>query len=444
MPNGSPRFRNIALLIASLAFYAWGEPMNIFLMAVETAAMWWLGLQMDRLRGSAWQKPLLVLSAVISIGPLALFKYSGFILSSVNSLAGTDFSAPALTLPIGISFYTFQLLSYSIDLYRGDVEPERNILDFAAYVALFPQLIAGPIVRYADVASELASRKHTVGDFAVGARRFSIGIGKKVLMSNTLGELAGILKASNDNSLLGAWLYAVAYALHIYFDFSGYSDMAIGIGRMLGFRYMENFNYPYVAKSVTEYWRRWHISLSSWFRDYVYIPMGGSRVSPARRIANILTVWLLTGLWHGANWNFVLWGGFFGIVLILEKHLIGKLLDKCWPIARHAYVMLVVCLSWALFDAQTLSSAGGVISRMLGFGSAGLAGNEPLYYLKSYAVPLILGIVGATPAVKLLASKLESKSASLFLQPLATAILLLASTAFLVDGSFNPFIYFRF
>ncbi|MDR0819807.1 MAG: MBOAT family protein [Oscillospiraceae bacterium] len=449
-PQGSPRYRNIVLLIASFVFYAWGEPVYSILMVGEVAALWALGLLINRFRDRPASKAFLVLSLVVGLGALAFFKYSNFFITNINAISGADISLLKLALPIGISFYTFQTLSYSIDLYWGKTEVQRNPLDFACYVMLFPQLIAGPIVRYADVAAELKDREHSLSRFSAGARRFVIGLAKKILISNLLGELVEICKASPEHSVLFAWLYIAAYTLHIYFDFSGYSDMAIGLGHILGFKFMENFNYPYIATSVTDFWRRWHISLSSWFRDYVYIPLGGNRVSKPRFIFNILVVWTLTGFWHGADWNFMAWGLYFGIILLIEKFLTGKLLEKLPKALSHVYVMLIVCVSWAFFDSPSFSAAGAALSRMFGFGAESLAGTESLYYLRSYLVPLIIGAIGCTPLPKRIAEKLLAsetrlgKAASTALEPLTIAVLLIVITAFLVDGSFNPFIYFRF
>jgi alginate O-acetyltransferase complex protein AlgI len=311
-------------------------------------------------------------------------------------------------------------------------------------VTFFPQLIAGPIVRYADVARSLESRAHSVERFAAGARRFAIGLGKKVLIANVLGELVALLKDGGERSVLSAWLYAAAYALHIYFDFSGYSDMAIGLGKIFGFDFLENFNYPYIAQSVTDFWRRWHISLSSWFRDYVYIPLGGSRAGSKKHIFNILTVWLLTGFWHGAGWNFIVWGLYFAALLLLEKFVFHRFLSRLPRAARHVYLMALVLFGWVFFDAPDLGAAAARLALMFGAGADGLAGADSLYYLRSYLVPLLLAIVGATPLPARLMAGLRAKRVMTVLEPVGVAALLIAVTAFLVDGSFNPFIYFRF
>jgi alginate O-acetyltransferase complex protein AlgI len=351
-------------------------------------------------------------------------------------------------LPIGISFYTFQILSYDIDLYRGNTAVQRNPATFAAYVTFFPQLIAGPIVRYVDIARALEKRTHTVQDVAAGARRFVLGLGKKVMIANVLGELVELCKTGGEKSVLAAWLYIAAYALHIYFDFSGYSDMAIGMGRMFGFHFLENFNYPYIAQSVTDFWRRWHISLSSWFRDYVYIPLGGNRVAAPRHVFNILVVWFLTGFWHGAGWNFIVWGLYFAALLLLEKFFLGKVLERLPRFLPHCYLALCVLVGWIFFDAHTLGDAVTRLGLMFGAGAKSLYGADSIYYLRSYLVPLVIAAVGCTPLPKRLLARVTARRAGVraltVLEPLTVAALLFAVTAYLVDGSFNPFIYFRF
>jgi alginate O-acetyltransferase complex protein AlgI len=439
--------RNYVLLIASVIFYAWGEPMYLLLMLFQAISGWAFGLLIERFRGAKSSKISLIVCLVIGLGGLMFFKYADFFIQNINLLPRVSIPALRLALPIGISFYTFQILSYDIDLYRGNCGVQRNFFTFSTYVALFPQLIAGPIVRYVDVERELASRAHTLENFALGARRFVAGLAKKVLIANVLGELVATYKESGSASVLFTWLYIVAYALHIYFDFSGYSDMAIGMGRIFGFKFLENFNFPYISKSITDFWRRWHISLSSWFRDYVYIPLGGNRVSKSRHILNILIVWFLTGFWHGAGWNFIAWGMFFGVLLLVEKFFLGKILERLPRAVSHIYVLVIVCVSWALFDAPTMADALRHIGLMFGSGATELAGAEALYYLRSYLVPLILAVIGATPLPRLLLERLETKRANRvfdILEPVAVALLLIAVTAYLVDGSFNPFIYFRF
>ena len=445
-PGGSTRYRNLVLLIISLVFYAWGEPVYVLLMAAQCLAAWFFGVLIGRYRSKAL--PLTIISVAVSLSALLFFKYANFFIRNINGLTGGNLGLLRLTLPVGISFYTFQTMSYTLDLYRGNIDVQRNPIDFSAYVTLFPQLIAGPIVRYADVAGALDHREISMARISLGARRFIIGLGKKVLLANLLGELVAIYKSSGDRSVLFVWIYLVAYSLHIYFDFSGYSDMAIGLGHMLGFQFPENFNYPYIARSITDFWRRWHMSLSGWFRDYVYIPLGGNRVSPGRFVFNIMAVWALTGFWHGADWNFILWGLYFGIILLAEKQILGKLLDRAPKFLQHVYVLLVIFISWTIFDGQGLGDIAGRIGRIFGAGSNGFVGREALYYLRSYMIPLAAGAIGCTPLPRFLAGKLAGRAAAskvlTIAEPLALGILILTATAFIVDGSFNPFIYFRF
>lgn len=444
MPGGSPRLRNNILLIASLIFYGWGEPIYLLIMIIEVVVLWILGFKIDMYRGKPKSKLFLILSIIIGLGTLGFFKYADFFLKNINAITHLDLSLLRIALPIGISFYTFQILSYSIDLYWGKTKVQRSLLDFATYVILFPQLIAGPIVRYVDISAELEKREHSIARFSFGARRFVIGLAKKVLISNLLGELVQIIRQSSEISVLGTWLYVISFTLHIYFDFSGYSDMAIGLGQIFGFQFLENFNYPYTAKSITDFWRRWHMSLSSWFRDYVYIPLGGNRKSKKRFIFNILIVWFLTGFWHGADWNFIIWGLFYGILLLIEKFFIGELVGKLPSWVQHIYVMLVVMVGWVFFDAENLLAAVDTISRMFLIGTETFINKESLYYLRSYLFPLTISIVGCTPLPKHMAAKLDKKKMMIIFEPLYIAILLVTTTAFLVDGSFNPFIYFRF
>jgi len=445
MPKGSPRLRNITLLAASLLFYAWGEPRYVFLMIAQCIFAWGFSLLIEKHRGTKASKILMLVSLAVSLSGLIYFKYANFFISNVNNLTNSNIPLIRMLMPIGISFYTFQLLSYTIDLYKGQIEIQRNVLDFSTYVASFPQLIAGPIVRYADVAKAFTKREHTWSRFAMGSRRFIFGLGKKMLLANLFGELVEMYKISGDQSVLFVWLYLIAYTMQIYFDFSGYSDMAIGLGHIFGFKFPENFNYPYIADSITNFWRRWHMTLSGWFRDYVYIPLGGNRVKLLRHVFNIMVVWMLTGFWHGADWNFILWGGYFGVILLIEKFFIGKSLEKIPKVLRHVYVMLIVFISWAFFDAVTgFNAAFSVIGRMFGAGGT-LASAEALYYLRSYALPIIIAIIGVTPLAKRITEKMETKKYLIaILEPLAVLLILVASTAAMVDGSFNPFIYFRF
>ena len=438
-----PRFlKNAVLLISSLVFYGWGEPKLLGLMIFTILMFYFCGLMIGRSQTQKAKKLWLTVSIVISIGLLALFKYADFFIDSFNAVTGLSIPLLRLALPVGISFYTFQSLSYTIDVYRGNVPAQRNPVSFGAYVALFPQLIAGPIVRYVDVARELNERQHSWEDFCLGLRRFLVGLGKKILIADNFALLMKLFRESEGKSVLFYWLYAVAFMLNIYFDFSGYSDMAIGLGRIFGFKFIENFNYPYLSKSVTEFWRRWHMSLGSWFRDYIYIPMGGNRVSKSRWVFNILTVWMLTGLWHGAAWNFVLWGLLFGILLMIEKWV--PAIQKLPTWLRHGYVLLIVCLSFVLFNADSLSQALSDMGGMFGFVGVPLVNGESLYYLRSYAPLFLMGIVGATPIVRDTARKVAEKPWGAVPEVLLMALLLIVCSAYLVDGSFSPFLYFRF
>ena len=434
--------KNTVLLIFSLVFYAWGEPKYVFLMISTICLFFFCGIAIGKAKEQKQKKFWLALSVVVSLALLAVFKYADFLLGSFNSLTGADIPLLKLALPIGISFYTFQCLSYTIDVYRGNAEVQKNIISFGAYVVLFPQLIAGPIVRYVDVARELNHRAHSWDNVALGLRRFLFGLGKKILIANQLGELTNIFRASGEKSVLFYWIYAIAFALHIYFDFSGYSDMAIGLGRVFGFHFIENFNYPYLSKSVSEFWRRWHMSLGSWFRDYVYIPLGGNRVSTGRWVFNVLVVWMLTGLWHGAAWNFVLWGLFYAAFLLIEKFV--PFLQKMPTVLRRVYVLLVTLLGFVLFNATTLTEAVTDMGGMFGFAGVPLVTAETLYYLRSYGLLFIFAIIGSTPLPKQLALKWEHKPIGAIIEPVVTILLLLVCTAYLVDGSFNPFLYFRF
>ena len=440
--------KNTVLLLSSLFFYAWGEPRFVVFMVIAIVQGYVFGLLAEKFRDRPKQAKLcLWASAVVSLELLGYCKYADFFISGFNTLTGLSLPLLHVALPIGISFYTFQILSYVIDVYRGDVTAQRNLIDLAAYVAMFPQLIAGPIVRYADIAPQLKHRTHTLADAAYGARRFILGLSKKVLLANVLYELISTYKSSTETSVLFVWLYAAAYVLHLYFDFSGYSDMAIGLGRIFGFHFPENFDYPYISASVTEFWRRWHMSLGSWFRDYVYIPLGGNRVSRSKWFRNIFIVWLLTGLWHGAAWTFILWGLFFAVFLSAEKLWYGRALAET-RIFKHLYVLLLIVVSFVLFDAASVQDALRTIAALFGLG--GLPLTDPLsrYYLDSYSGVFLLAAVGATPLPaaivrQLSESKLGGKLLSV-LEPAALLALLAAVTAYLVDGSFNPFLYFRF
>ena len=436
MPKGG---KNGVLLAASLLFYGWGEPKYLLLMLVSIGVFYLCGLQIEKAAERKRKKLWLILSVAFGAACLVVFKYADFFLGSFAALTGLSVPMLRLALPIGISFYTFQCISYTVDVYRGHVPAQKSLVNFGTYVALFPQLIAGPIVRYVDIAKELEDRSTGAEDLLCGVRRFVLGLSKKVLLANQFGLLTEVFRSSTEKSVLFHWLYALGFLLHIYFDFSGYSDMAIGLGRIFGFRFPENFNYPYLSRSITEFWRRWHMTLGGWFRDYVYIPMGGNRVSRLRWVGNILTVWALTGLWHGASWNFVLWGLLFAAFLLMEKQLPGIRQLPGWVL--HIYVLLVVTLSFVLFNAADLHQAASDLKGL--FGGVPLCSAQALYALRSYGLLFVIGAVGATPLPKTLSRKLPEKLRTI-LTFLVLPVLLLLCTGYLVDGSFNPFLYFRF
>ena len=436
------RWKNTMLLLASLFFYAWGEPKFVVFMLASIVQGYVLARLVEKYRADRRRAKLfLTLSLVFSLGLLGYCKYADFFLSGFNALTGLHIPLLRVALPIGISFYTFQILSYVVDVYRGDVKAQRNFIDLAAYVAMFPQLIAGPIVRYSDIASQLEHRTHSLADVAAGARRFVLGLGKKVLLANVFYELITTFKASGDRSVLFYWLYAAACVLNIYFDFSGYSDMAIGLGRIFGFRYLENFDYPYISASITEFWRRWHMSLGSWFRDYVYIPLGGNRVSRGKWVRNILVVWGLTGLWHGADWNFLLWGlGLFGI-LTVEKLWLKKYLDR-WPVLGHLYMLVLIPLSWAVFSVSDFGQLGAYFGRLFPLFSR-TAAAYPLDFLKygkTYGVFLVLGLVCSTS----LPAYLYRRFKSTWVGAVILAVLFWLCLFCLSKGMNDPFMYFRF
>ncbi len=440
-------FKNGALLLASLVFYAWGEPVFVVLMMLSIVLGYIFGLLIEKYRGTKACKPLMIVSVAISLGFLGYFKYADFFLENVNMLLGVEIPLLRIALPIGISFYTFQLLSYTVDVCRGEVSAQKNLINLAAYITMFPQLIAGPIVRYIDVEKQLRERTHSYEKILSGIERFMVGLGKKILISNALGELCEIFRASDDKSVVFFWVYAISYTLQIYFDFSGYSDMAIGLGKFFGFDFLENFNYPYISKSITEFWRRWHMSLGSWFRDYVYIPLGGNRVSKGRWYFNIFVVWALTGMWHGAEWNFIIWGLYFAVLLVLEKQLLLKRLEKA-KIWNHIYVMLLIIISFVIFNAKDMAEAFEYIGGMFGFGKVPLLSTETIYYLRSYVVLLAAAIIGSTPYVKNAVLKLLTQGMGRKLLPIVRpiwlAVIFVVCTAYLIDSSFNPFLYFRF
>ena len=438
--------KNLVLLLFSLVFYGWGEPVYLFLMIGTILMFWFCGLAMGKAKKQGMKRFWLVLSVVISLGLLAVFKYADFFIENVNALTGLSVSLLKIALPVGISFYTFQALSYVIDVYRGDVEVQKNPIYFGAYVALFPQLIAGPIVRYIDVARELNDRTHTWEYIKLGLRRFVIGLAKKIILADSFAALIVLFRNSGEPSVVFYWMYAIAFLFNIYFDFSAYSDMAIGLGKIFGFHFIENFNYPYMSKSVAEFWRRWHMSLGSWFRDYVYIPLGGNRVSWGRWLFNTCLVWFLTGMWHGASWNFILWGLLYAVCLVVEKWV--PAIQKLPGAIRHFTTLLLVTLGFVLFNAENMTQVGSDLACLFGFGKLPLLSTETVYYLRSFAVLFALGIVGCTPLVKNTAVRLSAGKrtgvAVAAVEGLVLILLLLVCTGFLVDGSFSPFLYFRF
>lgn len=441
------KLKNTVILISSLAFYAFGEPRFVLIMILNILLGYIFGILIEAFHQRKWDKLFLGLSLCTSLGMLGYFKYADFFILNFNRLTGLGIPLLRIALPVGISFYTFQLLSYTIDVYRGRVKAQKNFILLATYIASFPQLIAGPIVRYADIEPQLTKRVYSIDKLALGIRRFVLGLSKKVLLANSLGELCEIFKASKDLSILFFWLYAVSFTLHIYFDFSGYSDMAIGLGKMLGFDFPENFNYPYISSSITQFWRRWHISLGSWFRDYLYIPLGGNRVSSSKWLFNIFLVWFATGLWHGASWNFILWGLLYGLLLVIEKQGLYRLLERS-KIGSHIYVMLFVTLGFVLFNAADLKEAATDLGAMFGLKGYPLFSAEFWYYLRSYSVTLIISALAATPLFSKLVASLNNRKYGALLtkiaEPVLLVALLLVNTAYLVDGSFNPFLYFRF
>ena len=441
------KFKNAIMILASLVFFAWGEIRYIFIMLVLAVMDFICGKQITKYQDNKKKKIFfLMINVVVNLGILFFFKYADFIITNINNLTG--FSIPLLNipLPIGVSFNTFQSLSYVIDVYRVTVKCEKSFYNYLTYTTLFPQIIAGPIVRYETVDEELETKNISLDNFSAGMKRFIIGLGKKVLIANSVGALWNTIEIGNysELSMLFAWIGIISFALQIYFDFSGYSDMAIGLAQIFGMKFDENFNYPYISKSITEFWRRWHITLSSWFRDYVYIPLGGNRRGFAIQIRNILIVWFLTGAWHGASWNFILWGLYFGIILILEKLFLLKLLEKLPKIVRHIYSILIILVSWVIFAFEDLARVGEYIKAM--FINSNLWDNEALYYLQNYGFLILIGIICSIPLWKKIKEKIDSKNSKTleFITSLGYVVIFVLSTASLVTNSFNPFLYFRF
>lgn len=440
------KYKNIILLIASLLFYFYGEPKYVFLMILEIIIAYIGAILIDKYKNQS--KNILIITLFIHVFLLIIFKYTDFIIQTINDISNANIKLLNIALPIGISFYTFQIISYIIDVYNGKVKVQRNIIKLATYVSLFPQLVAGPIVRYQTVEKELDNRVHSFNNFAYGIRRFSVGLAKKVLIANALGELCSKTSATSEETVVFFWIFGISYMLQLYFDFSAYSDMAIGLGRIFGFHFPENFNYPYISKSITEFWRRWHISLSTWFKDYVYIPLGGNRVSRYKQIRNILIVWLLTGIWHGANWTFLIWGLLFGIILIIEKIFLNKFMEKLPSFIRRIYVLFIVMILFIIFSSDNMSVALSNIKGLFGMNGEAFINDYTLHYLNSYLPVLIIALFGATPFIKILIDKLRKNkyvnNIINILEPILIVVILVVVTSYLIDNSYNPFLYFRF
>lgn len=443
------KYRNLSLFLTSLIFYSWGEPRYILIMVFSTVFDYYNGILIGRARDKDredWAKIVLIISVIINLGILGFFKYSNFFLENINNIFKLNLGFLKVSLPIGISFYTFQTMSYTIDVYRGDVSPEKNIINFGTYVTLFPQLVAGPIVRYQDISLELKNRRESIADLAYGIRRFIIGLAKKVLLANNIGLLFEDIARMEVGKLpvVLAWLGALAFSFQIYFDFSGYSDMAIGLGRIFGFRFLENFNYPYVSRSITEFWRRWHISLSTWFREYVYIPLGGNRKSRARTIVNLFITWGLTGFWHGASWNFVLWGLYFFLILFLEKAFLLKYLEKTPKVFSHVYSLGLIIIGWVIFSMEDMTSLKLYLRAMFGLNNNDFISGETIYLLTSKVLILIICSMASTRIFKKLGEKFNREEKVVFGRNLGYIFIFFISICFLIGDSYNPFLYFRF
>ena len=440
------KYKNIILLIASLLFYFYGEPKYVFLMIAEIIIAYIGAILIDKYKNQS--KNILIITLFIHVFLLIIFKYTDFIIQTINDISNANIKLLNIALPIGISFYTFQIISYIIDVYNGKVNVQKNIIKLATYVSLFPQLVAGPIVRYQTVEKELDDRVHSFNNFAYGIRRFTIGLAKKVLIANALGELCSKAFLADEKTVVFFWIFGISYMLQLYFDFSAYSDMAIGLGRIFGFHFPENFNYPYISKSITEFWRRWHISLSTWFKDYVYIPLGGNREGKYKQIRNILIVWLLTGIWHGANWTFLIWGLLFGIILIIEKIWLNKFMEKLPSFIRRIYVLFIVMILFIIFNSDNMSVALTNIKGLFGMNGEAFVNDYTLHYLKSYLPVLIIALLGSTPFIKILIDKLRKNkyvnNIINILEPILIVVILVVVTSYLIDNSYNPFLYFRF
>lgn len=438
-------WRNTFLLIANLVFYGYGEPIYILLMIFNITMNYmfaiWIDKKRERIKLKKW---LLITNVALNLGMLGVFKYAGFFVETISAIpVFANISIPEIALPIGISFYTFQTMSYTIDVYRGECPAQKDYVAFGTYVCLFPQLIAGPIVRYVDVEDQLINRKENFDQFNNGVKLFLVGLAKKVLIGNQMGALWAAIKPMENAGMLGSWAGIIAFTLQIYFDFSGYSDMARGLGNMFGFEFLKNFDFPYISKSITEFWRRWHISLGTWFREYVYIPLGGNRKGKSRQIFNLLIVWFLTGMWHGASWNFIIWGVYFGIILIVEKLILLKILKKIPSVFSHLYALFFIVIGWAIFDFVELKELLSFLGNMFSTAN-GLISEEALVYLLSYLPLMIVGIIASTPLPRKIFLKLSSMKFGFILEAIATIVVLVLSVASLVSNSYNPFLYFKF
>lgn len=434
------KYKNFILLFFSLIFYFLGEPKYILILILSCIINYFCG---NKIYKSKNKKLYLIIGLIYNILQLVVFKYLDFFIENINNIFNSKFNLLYIVMPIGISFFTFQAISYLIDIYRGNHKPAANIIDFMTYISLFAQLVAGPIVRYSDIARDLGERENNFDNVGRGIQRFVIGLAKKVLLANVLGEISGSLSGGD---VLGSWMKPILFTLQIYYDFSGYSDMAIGLGLMFGFKFLENFNYPLIANSITDFWRRWHISLSSWFRDYVYIPLGGNRVSFIKWIRNIFVVWFLTGFWHGASWNFIIWGLYFGVLLVIEKVFLKKYLDKT-KVIKHIYTILLVVISFLIFNTDNVGDIFNSLEKMFFIKNIPVSSYETIYFLKSNFIFLIMAVIGVTPLAKTIVKKLETskiKTVTSTVEVVGVMVLLILCTAFLIDEAFNPFLYFRF
>ena len=436
--------------MGSLFFYAWGEPRYVILMIIQISINYILGLLIEYSyevkNNKKMAKGYMIISVIFGLGILGYYKYADFFIENFNNITGLNIELLKVALPVGISFYTFQTLSYTIDVYRRQVKAQKNYINLAMYITMFPQLIAGPIVRYTDIKAKLTDREYSMEQIAYGIRRLVIGLFKKVIIANTLGEIVVQYNNTDEKTVIYTWIYAISVSLQLYYDFSGYSDMAIGLGLMFGFKFRENFNYPLIANSITDFWRRWHISLSSWFRDYIYIPLGGNRVSKLKWFRNIFAVWFLTGFWHGASWNFIIWGLYFGIILVIEKLFIGKYLQRT-KLLKYIYTLVIVIISFLIFSVNSTNEIFSGLKNMFFINDIPLTNQEIIYQLRNYISIFIISIIASTPLISIIINKLKTTKLNIIiniLEPIYYLILLILSTSFLIDASFNPFLYFRF